>query len=66
MGHSNYQPTEEQKKKLDIVAEQVFREIESKLGNDINGPLDPYDGRKFDNNKFTAMVWYIGDQIATY
>ena len=28
--------------------------------------LDPYDGRKLDNNKLTAMIWYVGDQIASY
>ena len=66
MGKSNYKLTDEQKKELDILAEEMIREIESKLSNDIGGILDPYDGRKLDNNKLTAMMWYVGDQIASY
>jgi hypothetical protein len=66
MGHSNYQLSDEQKKELDIVAEELIREIESVLSKDIGGILDPYDGRKLDNNKLTAMMWYIGDQISIY
>ncbi len=65
-GHSNYQLTDEQKKELDILAEEMIKEIESKLNGHIRGCLDPYNGREFDNNKFTAMMWYIGDQIASY
>jgi hypothetical protein len=65
MGKSNYTLTTEQKKKLDILAEEIIKEIESKLSNDIDGILDPYDGRKLDNNKLTAMLWYIGDHIAS-
>jgi hypothetical protein len=64
MGFSNYKLTDEQKKELDIVAEEMIREIESKLSDDIGGILDPYDGRKLDNNKLTAMIWYVGDKIA--
>jgi len=66
MGHSNYKLSDEQKKELDILAEEIIKEIESKLSDDIGGVLDPYDGRKLDNNKLTAMIWYIGDQIASY
>jgi len=66
MGHSNYQLSDEQKNELNIIAHEIIREIGSKLSNDIGGILDPYDGRKLDNNKLTAMMWYIGDQIATY
>jgi hypothetical protein len=66
MGHSNYKLSDEQKKELDILAEEMIKEIESKLSNDIGGILDPYDGRKLDNNKLTAMMWYVGDQIASY
>jgi len=51
---------------LNIIADEIIKEIESKLSNDIGGILDPYDGRKLDNNKLTAMMWHIGDQIATY
>jgi hypothetical protein len=66
MGHSNYKLTEEQEKELDIIAEEIIKVIESKLSDDIGGILDPYDGRKLDNNKLTAMMWYIGDKIAYY
>jgi hypothetical protein len=66
MGHSNYKLTEEQEKELDIIAEEIIKVIESKLSDDIGGILDPYDGRKLDNNKLTAMMWYIGDKIAFY
>jgi len=66
MGHSNYQLSDEQKKELDIIAREMIKVMESKLSDDIGGILDPYDGRKLDNNKLTAMMWYIGDQISTY
>ena len=65
MRHSNYTLTTEQKAALDIIAEEMIKEIESKLSNDIGGILDPYDGRKLDNNKLTAMMWYIGDCISS-
>jgi hypothetical protein len=65
MGHSNYKLSDEQKKELDILAEEMIKEIESKLSNNIGGILDPYDGRKLDNNKLTAMLWYIGDCISS-
>ena len=66
MGHSSYQLSDEQKKQLNMIAEEMIHVIESKLSDDIGGILDPYDGRKLDNNKLTAMVWYIGEHIATY
>jgi hypothetical protein len=43
---------------------EVYKLI--KLSNNIGGIIDPYDGRKLDNNKLTAMMWYVGDQIASY
>ena len=64
MGHSNYKLSDEQKQELDIIAEEMIHVIESKLSDDIGGILDPYDGRKLDNNKLTAMLWYIGEHIA--
>jgi hypothetical protein len=64
MGFSNYKLSDEQKKQLNIVAEEMIREIESKLSDDIGGVLDPYEGRNLDNNKLTAMIWYVGDKIA--
>jgi hypothetical protein len=65
MGKSNYTLTTEQKAALDIIAEEIIKEIESKLSDDIGGILDPYDGRKLDNNKLTAMMWYVGDCISS-
>lgn len=64
MGHTNYQLTDEQKKELDIIAEEMLQEIESRLHERIRDCLDPYLGRELDNNKLTAMVWYIGDHIS--
>jgi hypothetical protein len=66
MGKSNYQLSDEQKKELDIIAEEIIKEIECKLNGHIRDSLDPYNGREFDNNKFTAMVWYIGDKLNFY
>jgi hypothetical protein len=66
MGHSNYKLSDEQKKELDILAEEIIKEIEYKLSGNYVGILYPYDGRKLDNNKLTAMMWYVGDQIASY
>ena len=65
MGHTNYQLTDEQKKALDKLADVFIGKIESELANDIGGILDPYVGRKIDNNKLTRMLWYIGDHIAS-
>jgi len=67
MGHSNYKLTDEQKKALDKLAFIFIGKIESELANDIGGILDPYDtpNGHIHNNKLTAMVWYIGDQIST-
>ena len=64
MGSSNYQLTIEQKLKLGQIAEAFIHKIEAELADDIGGILDPYEDRKIDNNKLTAMVWYIGDYIS--
>lgn len=69
MGHSNYKLTDEQKKILDEIAKELVAVLEDKLADDkyMCGPVDPYDTTEaFDNNKFTAMVWYIGDQLGAY
>jgi len=66
MGHSNYKLSDEQKKELNMIAESMIHVIEGKLSDDIGGILDPYNGREADLNKLTAMIWYIGDQIASY
>jgi hypothetical protein len=65
MGHSDYQLTDEQKKQLDKLAKIFIDKIEDALADDVGGILDPYVGREIDNNKLTAMVWYIGDCIST-
>jgi hypothetical protein len=67
MGHSNYKLSDEQKKELNMIAESMIHVIKSKLNDDVGGILDPYSGRDdVDLNKLTAMIWYIGDQIASY
>lgn len=65
MGSTNYQLTLEQTKELDKIAFSFVHKIEAELADDIGGILDPYVGRELDNNKLTAMVWYIGDYIAS-
>lgn len=64
MGCSNYKLTTEQKIALDKIADAFIYKIEDEL-LDQDGILDAYteDG-KIDNNKVTAMLWYIGDCIS--
>ena len=64
MGQTNYELTIEQKLKLGEIAEAFILKIEDELATDIGGILDPYVGRRMDNDKLTAMVWYIGDYIS--
>jgi hypothetical protein len=64
MGSSSYELTIEQKLELGKIAEAFIHKIEAELADDIGGILDPYVGRELDNNKLTAMVWYIGDYIS--
>ena len=64
MGSSNYELTIEQKLELSKIAETFVHKIEGELADNIGGILDPYVGRELDNNKLTAMLWYIGDYIS--
>ena len=64
MEHTNYELTIEQKRKLDNIADAFICKIEDALADDVGGILDPYVDRKIDNDKLTAMVWYIGDYIS--
>lgn len=64
MGHTNYELTIEQKLELNKIADVFIYKIEDALA-DVGGILDPYVGRELDNNKLTAMMWYIGDYIAS-
>jgi hypothetical protein len=64
MGHTNYELTIEQKLELNKIADVFIYKIEDALA-DVGGVIDPYVGRELDNNKLTAMVWYIGDYIAS-
>lgn len=72
MGKSNYKLTDEQKGKLNDIVHDIIEQIEIKSGE--HSCLDVYyttedkraDDGRFDNNKFTAMVWYIGDQLSAY
>lgn len=65
MGQSNYQLTDEQKTALDKFAESFVHKIEDELMNEY-GILDPFDtpNKKVDNDKLTAMIWYVGDYIS--
>ena len=65
MGHSNYKLTVEQMRELDKIANAFIHKIEAELADNIGGILDPYVDRKIDNDKLTAMVWYIGDCISS-
>ena len=65
MGHTNYELTIEQKLELGKIANAFIHKIEAELADNIGGILDPYEGRKIDNDKLTAMLWYIGDYIAS-
>jgi hypothetical protein len=64
MGHTNYTLSEEQKRKLEKIADAFILKIEDELADDVGGILDPYVDRKIDNDKLTAMVWYIGEIIS--
>jgi len=65
MGRTNYTLTVEQMRELDKIANAFIHKIEGELVNNIGGILDPYVDRKIDNDKLTAMVWYIGDCISS-
>ena len=52
-------------KELDKIANAFIHKIEGELVDNIGGILDPYVDRKIDNDKLTAMVWYIGDCISS-
>lgn len=66
MGHSNYELTTEQKKQLDKFADNIICKIEDELLMNEIDILDPYledgDG-EIDDDKLTAMLWYIGNCI---
>lgn len=62
MGHCKL--SDEQKKALDKIAEIFIDKIEDALADDVGGILDPYVGRRPDNDKLTAMVRYVGDKIS--
>lgn len=63
MSKSNYILTIEQKALLRVIARNLQSRIEDLcLDHEI---LDVYDEEgKFDNNKFTAILWYIGDELS--
>ena len=65
MSKSNYTLTSEQKVLLDKITRDLQSRIEDLcLDHEI---LDVYDeDGKFDNNKFTAIAWYVGDQLSCY
>lgn len=64
MGHSNYTLTTDQKRILDKIAYDLEGIIEDHCMN--HEVLDVYDtpDGSIDNNKFTAILWYVGDQLS--
>lgn len=62
-----YKLTDEQKLKLNEIAEVFVHKIEDELAYDVGGILDPHDthpdGTK-DYSKLTEMVMYIGYYIS--
>jgi hypothetical protein len=66
MGKSNYQLSEKQKQTLDDIAKDMIQEL--RYDCDLEDGLslfETFDG-SFDKNKFTAIVWYIGERLAKY
>ena len=66
MGKTSYQLTVEQMEALDDLAQDLLIEIRDDVCHEKGGCLDPIIDGKFDSNKFTAMVWYIGDKLGQY
>lgn len=68
MGRSNYKLSDEQKEKLDEILKDLVFNIEEICLSETD-LLDLYsetDKGEFDNNKFTAIVWYIGEKLSAY
>jgi hypothetical protein len=64
-----YKLTDEQKLKLNEIAETFVHKIEDELAYDVGGILDPYctEGALYgtkDYSKLTEMVLYIGHYIS--
>jgi hypothetical protein len=66
MGRTNYKLSDEQKKQLDKIADAFIHKLAEEFAEDIGGVLDPYDTSdgKINNDKLTAMLWYVGDLIS--
>ncbi len=66
MGRSKYKLTDEQKQLLDGIANGLIEDMDRRLEE--YPELDVYNSSdgKFDNNKFTAIVWYIGEKLSIY
>ena len=66
MGYTNYKLTDEQKGKLNDIVQDIVKQLRIEIEKNLD-VRDVYDSDgKFDNNKFTAMVWYVGDRLITY
>jgi hypothetical protein len=67
MGHSNYKLTDEQKSKLNDIADDIIDEIKNEISFE-DRCLDVYatSEGKLDRNMLTAIVWYIGDRLSAY
>ena len=65
MSKSNYTLTTEQKRILDKIAMDLEGVIEDRcLDHYILNVYDTPD-KRIDNNMFTAILWYVGDQLSS-
>ena len=64
MGKSNYTLTTEQKRILDKIVYDLEGVVEDYcMNHEVLDVYDTSDG-SIDNNKFTAILWYVGDQLS--
>jgi hypothetical protein len=58
--------TDKQKGKLNDIVQDIIKQLQIEIEKNLD-VRDVYDSDgKFDNKKFTAMVWYVGDRLSTY
>jgi hypothetical protein len=66
MKHSNYKLSEEQKRVLDSISDSIAMAIEDHCrDHEILNMYETPDS-EFDNDKFDAVVCYIGDRLASF
>jgi hypothetical protein len=62
-----YELTHKQKQILNNLADDIIMEIKNDVGFE-DKCMDLYDTSdgKLDNNKLTAIIWYIGGKLISY